>query len=65
MKYEVKVQEIHTVTITVDALHESEARKQANSILESGVYPDGAALPEPVYETTADIDEWEVTRVNG
>ena len=65
MQYEVEVREVHTVIIVVDALHETEAREKANDILEAGAYPDGTALPEPVYEDTADTDEWAVTRING
>jgi len=60
MKYQVKALEVHAIIIDVEAESEQEAQAKAEEILACGCYPDDTLIPEAVYDTTLDRDEWRV-----
>lgn len=62
-KFCVKVKEVHTQVIEVEAESEQDAQAKAEEVLEAGVNQDGSDLPEKVeYEYTLDRNEWNVWR---
>lgn len=60
-KFKVKVKEVHTQIIEVEADDEQAAQAAAEEVLSTGVNQDGSDLPdETTYEYTLDRDEWNV-----
>lgn len=60
-KFYVRVKEVHTQVIEVDAPDGPSAREAANAVLESGVQQDGSELPDATeYSFTLEQDEWDV-----
>ena len=60
-KFFVKIKEVHTQVIEVEAESEQEAQAAAEEVLTNGVNQDGTDLPDAaVYEYTLDRDEWNV-----
>jgi hypothetical protein len=63
-KFQVKVKEVHTQIITVEAESEQDAQAKAEEVLSTGVNQDGTDLPEEfVYDYTLERDEWNVWAV--
>jgi hypothetical protein len=63
-KFQVKIKEVHTQIITVEAEDEQSAQAAAEEVLSTGVNQDGTDLPEEViYDYTLDRDEWNVWAV--
>ena len=60
MQYEVKVLEVFSYIVKVEAESEQEARAAAEKLVWHGNYPDGEDLPEAEYDYTLDRDEWRV-----
>lgn len=60
-KFQVKIKEVHTQIITVEADDEQSAQAAAEEVLANGVNQDGSDLPdETVYDYTLDRNEWDV-----
>jgi hypothetical protein len=60
-KFFVKVQEVHTQTIEVDAEDHQSAQAAAEEVLSAGVNQDGTDLEEKLeYSHTLDRNEWRV-----
>lgn len=60
-KFQVKIKEVHTQVIEVEADDAAGAREAANSVLESGIQQDGSELPDATeYSFTLEQDEWDV-----
>jgi hypothetical protein len=60
-KFFVKIKEVHTQVIEVDAEDEQSAQAAAEEVLSTGVNQDGSDLPEAVvYGYTLDRNEWPV-----
>lgn len=60
-KFFVKVKEVHTQVIEVEAPDAASARPAANAVLESGIQQDGSELPDNTeYSFTLEPDEWDV-----
>lgn len=60
-KFFVKIKEVHTQTIQVEAENEQAAQAAAEEVLSNGVNQDGTDLnEETVYDCTLDRDEWNV-----
>lgn len=60
-KFFVKIQEIHTQVIEVEAEDEQAAQASAEEVLSTGVNQDGSDLPEEVtYDSTTDRNNWAV-----
>jgi hypothetical protein len=64
MKYEVKVYEVYSTTITVEAESEQDAQGIAEEILSAGCYPDNTDIPEVTYDYTMDRSDWSVYEVH-
>ena len=62
-RYQVQVQEVHTVSIFVDAPDEYEAKLAAEQIIADGCYDDDSAYDEPEYTSTLERDEWPVYKL--
>lgn len=62
MQYEVKVLEVFSYTVKVEAESEQAARAAAEELVWHGNYPDGEELPDAVYDYTLDRDEWPVNK---
>ena len=61
MKYWVKIAEVHTQDILVEAENEDAARKVASNTVDTGLYPDGDTLEDCThYSYTIDYSEWTV-----
>lgn len=59
--FQVKVKEVHTQIITVEADDAVSARTVAETVVESGIQQDGSNLPdETSYAFTLEKDEWDV-----
>lgn len=59
--FQVKIKEVHTQIITVEAEDEQDAQAKAEEVIATGVNQDGSDLPdETVYDYTLDRDEWDV-----
>jgi hypothetical protein len=62
-KFCVKVKEVHTQIVTVEADDEQDAQGKAEEVLATGVNQDGSDLPTDVtYDYTLDRNEWSVWR---
>ena len=59
--FEVKVLEVHSFIVTVEAEDEQAAQAAAEDIVACGCYSDDTDLDEPVYDYTIDRSEWPVT----
>jgi len=60
-KFQVKVKEVHTQIIEVEAESEQDAQAKAEEVLSTGVNQDGTDLPEElIYDHTLARDEWDV-----
>jgi len=60
-KFFVKVKEVHTQTIQVEAEDEQAAQAAAEEVLSTGVNQDGTDLnDEVVYDYTLERNEWNV-----
>ena len=60
-KFNVKVLEVHSQIVTVEAEDEQAAQAAAQEVVESGINQDGSDLPEELtYEHTLDRNEWRV-----
>ena len=58
-KFNVKVLEVHSQIVTVEAEDEDAARLAASEVVNTGISQDGSNLPEEVtYEYTLDYTEW-------
>lgn len=62
MKYLVKIREVHTVSIEVDAADADEALVEAHQILEEGE-SEKHPLLKSEYEYTLDQEDWSVEEV--
>lgn len=61
MKYQVKIKEVHTQIIDVEAENEQDARNKAEEALIIGVDQNNYAIPLDMdYAYTLDKDEWDV-----
>lgn len=60
MKYQVKVAEVYTTVIDVEAESEQEAQAKAEELLAIGCYPNGEEFEEVKYDYTLDRDQWVV-----
>ncbi len=61
--FQVKIKEVHTQIITVEADDEQDAQSKAEEVLATGVNQDGTELPgDTVYDYTLDRNEWNVWR---
>jgi hypothetical protein len=59
--FQVKIKEVHTQIITVEAESEQDAQAKAEEVIATGVNQDGSDLPnETVYDYTLDRNEWDV-----
>jgi len=58
--YYVKVAEVYTTEIKVEAEDENEAREIAEECLNAGENQDGSELEDGTYDYTIDSDEWVV-----
>lgn len=60
-KFYVRIKEVHSQVIEVDAESEQAAQAAAEEVLSTGINQDGSDLPETVtYFTTLPRDEWDV-----
>lgn len=60
-KFFVKIKEVHTQVIEVDAANKAEALLQAQECLALGLNIDGSELDDDTsYDYTMDIDTWDV-----
>jgi hypothetical protein len=60
-KFQVKIKEVHTQIITVEAEDEQAAQAVAEEVIATGVHQDGSDLPdETVYDYTLERSEWDV-----
>ena len=60
-KFFVKVAEVHTQVVEVEALDEDDARNVASEVVSTGIQQDGTALPDDTgYDYTIDSSEWHV-----
>jgi len=58
-KFFVKVAEVHTQVIEVEAIDEEDARKKASWALATGIQEDGSVLPDDTgYDYTIESSEW-------
>lgn len=64
-KFKVRVYEVHSVVLNIEADNEDEARQIATEIIENGQYPNGENVPDVVYDYTMDADDWGVWTVEG
>lgn len=60
MKYDVKVYDVYSYIITVDAENDNDARSKANKLFWHGNYPDGSSFPNAEYDYTMNNDDWTV-----
>ena len=60
MRYQVKVQEVYSTIIDVEAEDEQEAQAKAEELLAAGCYEDNSDFPDAAYDYTLDRDEWPV-----
>ena len=60
MQYEVKVLEVFSYVVKVEAESEQAAQAQAEELVAAGCYPNGEDIPDAVYDYTLDRDEWRV-----
>jgi len=59
--FQVKIKEVHTQIITVEAEDQQAAQAAAEEVLATGVNQDGSDLPnETVYDYTLERSEWDV-----
>ena len=59
--FQVKIKEVHTQIITVEAEDEQDAQAKAEEVIATGVNQDGSDLPEETtYDYTLDRNEWDV-----
>lgn len=64
-KFIVQVQEVHTVSVTVEAEDRQAAQAAAEEVVTNGVNQDGTDLDdESQYSYTIDRDEWPVSTEN-
>jgi hypothetical protein len=60
-KFCVKIKEVHTQVIEVEAENEQDAQGVAEDVIATGVLQDGSDLPEETrYDYTLERDEWDV-----
>jgi len=60
-KFCVKIKEVYTQIIEVEAENEQDAQGVAEDVVATGVLQDGNELPgESKYDYTLDRDEWDV-----
>lgn len=59
-QYEVKVLEVFSYIVKVEAESEQAAQAAAEKLVWHGNYPDGEDLPDAVYDYTLPRDEWKV-----
>jgi hypothetical protein len=58
-KFYVKVMEVHTQVIEVEAIDEEDARNVASEIVSTGIQQDGTALPDETgYDYGIESSEW-------
>jgi len=58
-KFFVKVAEVHTQVIEVEAIDEEDARNVASEVVSAGIQQDGTALPDETgYDYTIESSEW-------
>jgi len=58
-KFFVKVEEVHTQVIEVEAVDEDDARNVASEVVSTGIQQDGSALPDDTgYDHTIESSEW-------
>ena len=62
-RYQVQVQEVHTISIFVDAADEYEAQLAAEQIIAQDCYDDDSEYDKPEYSHTLDRDEWPVYKL--
>jgi len=59
--FQVKIKEVHTQIITVEAESEQDAQAKAEEVIATGVNQDGSDLPdETTYDYTLERSEWDV-----
>jgi len=59
--FQVKIKEVHTQIITVEAESEQDAQAAAEEVVATGVNQDGSDLPDDItYDYTMDRSEWNV-----
>jgi len=59
--FQVKIKEVHTQIITVEADDEQAAQAAAEDVIATGVNQDGTDLPdETAYDYTLERSEWDV-----
>jgi len=64
-KFQVKIKEVHTQIIEVEAEDEQSAQAAAEEVLSRGINQDGSDLPEEVvYDYTLERNEWDVWSVS-
>jgi len=60
-KFQVKVLEVHSQVVTVEAEDEQAAQAAAEEVVANGINQDGTDLPdETAYDYTLDRNEWRV-----
>ena len=60
-RFQVKIKEVHTQIIEVEAEDEQAAQGAAEEVLSTGVQQDGTDLPNAlVYDHTLERNEWDV-----
>lgn len=60
-RYQVRVKEVHTQIVEVEAESPQDAQAKAEEVVSTGVNQDGSDLPdETAYYSTLDRDEWDV-----
>jgi len=59
-KFQVKILEVHSVIVDVEADNECDARSKASDLLAAGCYPNGKEIPDSTYDHTLESDTWQV-----
>lgn len=60
-RFYVRIKEVHSQVIEVEAESEQDAQSKAEEVVSTGVNQDGSDLPDATeYYSTLDRDEWDV-----